>query len=492
MHPSARCRIGTFALCMALFTLAGGALAQNWDGRLDDSFGAVSGFGLRSGKLVIAYPEAGVEPLDFAEPDIYNRGQIALQPDGRLIVAMTLKVSSILWHFGVLRLDTDGTLDTSFGNGGARRLAYLDTSFSQLADLAIRPNGAILLAGSVRPPDSSTRMAVAQLDANGNLDPSFGVAGWTTVPFGLPNEGASAIALQPDGAVFVAGFAGDADSFQSSMTLARMHSNGHLDTAFGNNGRVTVSLSPDRPNALATGLHVLEDGRILLAGFGAAQVPGELPTTSMALVRLLPGGSLDTGFGDGGIALFNVGPASLPNVLDVLSSIDVQVDGRILACGFSGSLAPANGTMTCLRVLESGQADPGSPPAQINFQLGYPFSQAAQVRIDPQGRALVAGNAFRSDDNADFALARLLPDGSLDPSFGVDGRVSYDRCPRGTCLASNPNNHDHHNALFGMALQPDDRIVMAGTALQSDGSYRLLVTRSHGDRIFAGNHEPPP
>ena len=134
-------------------------------------------------------------------------GALAVQPDGKVIVG-----GSSGGDFTVARFNTNGTLDQTFGSGG-RASVNFGTGADTVNDIAVQPDGKIVLAGA------SSGFAVARLQPNGSLDTTFGTSGKTSVAFRGPDSG-QRVALQPDGKIVVAGVGGAIPN--SDLAIARL------------------------------------------------------------------------------------------------------------------------------------------------------------------------------------------------------------------------------------------------------------------------------
>ena len=128
---------------------------------------------------------------------------VAVQPDGKLVLA-GLCNGGTNFDFCALRYNTNGTLDTSFGSGG-KVITAVGTSDAYAVALALQPDGKLVLAGFC---DSGTNFDFCALryNANGTLDASFGGSGTVITPVGTANDYLSAVAVQPDGKLVLAGF----------------------------------------------------------------------------------------------------------------------------------------------------------------------------------------------------------------------------------------------------------------------------------------------
>ena len=328
------------------------------DGKLDPSFSD------GRGKIVNLAPGR-----DFI-------GGIAVQPDGKIVIAAALESAQVgALSIGVARFTPDGVLDPSFDGDG---IATLEVGAGpSINGLAIAPNGQIVIAGSVFN-GQNRDFLMARFDPDGR--PGFDGSAVRTDSFGASNDNAFAVTITPDGGIVLAGEA--VSNVTSQFVLARYKSDGFKDTSFGQAGHATVFFNDEITRTGARALAVQPDGKIVAAGFAA-----DAASTNMGVAHLLTSGKPDLGFtGQGALIL-----------------------------GFN--------------------------PSQV---------AALGVALEPNGRILVAGSTSSANEG-DFALARLLPDGKLDLSFGNGGRQTTDF----------GGTDDNVNTLLRAS---DGRIVLVGSS----------------------------
>jgi uncharacterized delta-60 repeat protein len=206
---------------------------------------------------------------------------IALQQDGRLLITGRVADSGGADpDIGVARFNPDGTLDTTFGVNGTASTVTPDT-WEQANDIAVQPDGRIVLVGHIRPPGMvPTRFLMMRLEAAGTLDMGFGTDGVAeTAIFSDENDHATAVVLQPDGRIVVVGQ--NANLGQPDFAIARYNVDGSLDADFAEGGMTTVDFfgSVDAARAVA----ITKDGGILVAGMAR-----EGNKTGVGLAKLKP------------------------------------------------------------------------------------------------------------------------------------------------------------------------------------------------------------
>ena len=225
---------------------------------------------------------------DFAFGDDYARA-VRLQADGKIVVAGHAYSGSN--NFALARYNANGSLDTSFDGDGK-----LTTDFGGGTDLAfalaLQADGKIVAAGEATV-TSNIDFALARYNANGSLDTTFSSDGKLVTDFSAGYDHGSAVAVQADGKIIVAGYAFGATMFD--FALARYNSNGDLDTTFDGDGKLVTDFAGDMDLAFAIALQ--PNGKIVVVGNAFST------SSDFALARYNPDGSLDTTFaGDGLLA----------------------------------------------------------------------------------------------------------------------------------------------------------------------------------------------
>jgi len=314
----------------------------NVDGSLDDSFGTAND-GTANGVVNISLGNGD----DTAT-------SVALQSDGKIVVA-GYHVNGASTDVIVARLSADGSLDESFGTAtDSTPNGITNTSIGdgndQARDLVIAADGKIVVAGTHVGVDGSSDIAVLRYNTDGSLDESFGTSndgtanGIVDQSLGSGDDVACGIALQSDGKIVVVGNH-SADS-SNDIAVIRFNTDGSLDDSFGTatdntpNGVVNTSLGAG--DDFACGLAIAADGKILVGGY---HQDGD--STNVAVLRFATDGSLDPTFGvavDGtqnGVVNTSIGDGN-----DVASAIALQTDGKLLVAGYH-----ANGDSTDIIVL---------------------------------------------------------------------------------------------------------------------------------------------
>ena len=283
------------------------------------------------GSMDTSFGNSGNVTTDFGGGEDNARG-IAIQPDGKLVTAGSAEDrSGPGWanDFALARYNSDGSLDTSFGNGGKVTTAFFGDS-DDASDVALQDDGKIVVAGSTfNNVDSSWDVALARYNPDGSLDTSFGNGGKVVTDYSGGDDEARAVAIQQDGKIVAAGVnrqppPGENEPSNYDFALARYNTDGSLDTSFDGDGKVTTDFDSglaDYANAVA----VQQDGKIVAARYTWNDTTG---MSDQALARYNSDGSFDT--------KFNRGSGKVSTALGHGASIEdlaIQQDGKIVSAG---------------------------------------------------------------------------------------------------------------------------------------------------------------
>jgi uncharacterized delta-60 repeat protein len=392
-----------------------------------------------------------------------NATAMAIQPDGKLLVAGSTATETG-GDFALVRYTADGFPDPSFGKGG-----MVTTDFGGVegaAAVAVLSDGTIVVAGTtakdVGKIDMKSAFALARYTPKGSLDPNFGTGGKTITDWGLGEVGPGTLALQADGKIVVVGTAASKGDF----ALARYTKTGLLDPSFGKGGKVTTDLGSDDNG---TAIAIQPDGKIVVVGDSFPHSDG----VHLALARYTINGSLDRGFGNGGKVTTRPSPV-------YTRGMAILSDGKIIVAGSTG--APfiatfAPGDFVVARYTTTGLLDHSFGRAGRSTANFGGNDAGSALAVQPDGKIVVGGIGGVADD---FALARFTPEGSLDRTFGTKGKVKTD---------------------FGfsidwgrdVAIQPDGKIVMAGSTSVEEGDFALARFTARGslDSSFGMSEASP-
>jgi uncharacterized delta-60 repeat protein len=450
---------------------------------------------LNAGALDPTFGSGGIVTTNLGSPDD-EATNVFVQSNGELlVVGFTQDTVNNDSPLTLSKYQANGSLDTSYGNGG---VVITSLTTSPIPDLAFQPDGSIVILSGNQ---------VARYSANGSPDTSFGISGIVTfsgfIDFNGNPSHPNVLALQSDGKILIAGSVAagsDAGGPVIDTLLERLNADGSLDTTFGAGGKVTKDLGiPDKigypanqqassPDALV----VLPDGRIL--------VGGSVPPTNSSLygnfdgfvARFNSDGSSDTSFGSGGeIVLLNNTPGGLfydnlidvdpsasavvfgssngvyplGNVSPIPTNITVQPDGKMLV-----GLGPFNFT-GALRLNQDGSLDTGFAQPTNDVLV---LRDVGPIHEDANGGIFAIPFVQDSAGNEEFALSRYNSDGTPDLSFGSDGT--------GSAVIDQATE----SFPYDFAIQSDGNIVLAGATFDPNKQgYDFELMRLTGTNFFS-------
>ncbi|MBO0768038.1 MAG: hypothetical protein J2O48_05050 [Solirubrobacterales bacterium] len=317
---------------------------------------------------------------------------------------------------------TEGTQIPTFGTNGWTTTQI--GTWSAAVAAAEQPNGDIVTVGEAKE-NGKYELVSSRYTPTGQLDPSYGTGGVASIPIGGAASG-NALKILPNGDIVLTG-AGESATGQLEYATAELTPNGQLDPSFGNNG---VSLVPVGGAAMANGIVAQSDGKLVIAG-GASQAGKKY----FAATRLNPNGSVDTSYGTNGTAEITSDQGEAWN--EVLQpNGDIVLGGQQLGSNVDRFMAA--------RLTPDGKLDPSFGNAGVSTVGIGDWAEADAIALQPDGDIVLSGDS-KSLTQHDVSVARLTPNGALDPSFGSKG------------IAKTPGGGAN-----AVALQNDGKIDVAG------------------------------
>ncbi|MBG9389182.1 calcium-binding protein [Caenimonas aquaedulcis] len=400
----------------------------NPDGSLEPSFG-YNGTGWQG---------ANVGPVGRDRPSA-----IAMQADGKFVVAATISTTGSGDDIAMLRFNHDGTVDPTFGNSGWVKTSISNTGNlnDRVSGMLIQPDGKIVLAGFTRSAGAGNNdFLLVRYNQDGSLDTSFDGDGKVITAFNSGADAAVRVLMQPDGKLLAIGNATIGGSTQ--FAIARYNSNGGLDTGFGNAGIVTTDIDANGDTAYAAVMQA--DGKIVVVG-NAAAADAASSLGNWAVARYNTDGSLDNSFsGDGKVT------TSVATGGGWAQAVAVQADGKLVVAGFSASASNINiWDLAVVRYNTDGSLDTsfGSGGKVVRDFARDPYDltsddMAFSVVIQPDGRIVLTGTSG-SAGTRDIAIERLNADGSFDATFGGTPPVIHGAGTGPVVLDSKVTVYDH-------------------------------------------------
>lgn len=427
----------TLLLAVVFGGVPGSALAA--DGDLDPTFGN------------------GGKSITPVSPNHDWGKALAVQSDGKIVVGGYSQQADI--DFVLLRYNADGSLDTTFGNGGIVLIPASGADYLQ--EVLIQNDGKILAVGySVL--GSQYYLSMTRRNSDGTPDSSYhGGNLWRTQIAGRFGAGYAA-ALQSDGRLVVTGYVSNGGS-GNDFFVARYLPTGSLDGSFGGGGVRISTLSGGADEAYA--LAIQSDGKILAGGYATRTGTGQ----DFALVRYLGNGTPDSSFNGSGVVF-----TAITSSQDYINDIAVQDDGKIVAAG----VATINSSDWALaRYNSNGSLDNTFGSGGQQTHVFYSTDDRAfSVAIQPDGKLVVAGRAHNPASlSDDFTLMRFGSDGSVDTTFGNSGVVA-------TQMGDGPNSFD---SIGSIVILESGKILAAGFADNSGTSRDIALARYDGVSVAA-------
>ncbi|KIH81783.1 hypothetical protein [Pseudomonas batumici] len=263
------------------------------DGKLDTTFG-------REGRVFIDLP---------AGSDVAHA--VAIQPDGKIVLAARAERDFEVYDEVLLRLDSKGHLDPTFGRTG---MVFVGKVY--FSSVIVLPDGKLLLAGS-----KNGVLLFARYLSDGQADASFGENGFVTLEIKSSTLAQfSGAMLQRDGKIVAVGYAFFEQKGFRPLTT-RVSSDGSLDNTFNHGAPAIIGFEEHEVQNMAVAIQL--DDKIIAVG----QSLGSVETANFTLMRFLPNGALDTEFGSHGRLMTNLGG------LDSARGVSLQSDGKIVVSG---------------------------------------------------------------------------------------------------------------------------------------------------------------
>ena len=442
----------------AATTMKGDALVLRYlaDGTLDPSFG-----------------DGGVVRTSFGpQRDIAT--SVLYQPNGKVVIAGVTYLNHVM-RFALARFENDGAPDPTFGTAGKVTTA-LRTSDS-ISSAALQPDGKIVVGGT-----SSTVVNTADWDvafaryrADGTLDAGFGTNGVFITDLGASLSGINDLVLQPDGKIIGVGSRVPSASSANQALVMRLDPNGAPDAGFGVNGVLATTVDGAY---IDDGVLVQPDGRIVAAGLLYFHSGGNEGFNSMVM-RINPGGTLDGGFGAGGVVGFDMGG------YDFWRAVRRQQDGKLLTLGSAnatttGGFAMAryegtpaacgNGVTEPPETCDDGNTTPGDGcDGSCSIEPGYACAGSPSVCTPGCGDGTVSGSeqcddgALVSDDGCDAACR-------IEPGWTCTGAPSSCAAVCGDSRIVGAEQCDDGNTMNGDCCSASCELDAAGTPCVDDGN----------------------
>ena len=290
----------------------------------------------------------------------------------------------------------------------------------------------------------------------GDLDLSFSGDGKTTINIASGTDESYASAIQPDQKIILVGKAVTGQN--SDIALARLNTDGQLDSSFGSGGKVVSNFGSNYEYAKSVAIQ--SDNKIVVGGFIRNSW-----NYDFALIRYLPEGTLDNTFGTGGKVQTDL------VYDDYIYDIAIQQDGKILAVGYAVNIS-GQGDIAIVRYNSDGTLDNTFGTGGIVLTAIGSYSDFGYcIAIQSDGKFFVSGYYVINGNNHDVFVAKYNSDGTLDSSFGNNGLTLLD-------IAGGKDE------IYSIAIQQDDKIVLGGFTRVGSNDFDLLLIRLNANGYF--------
>ena len=399
-----------------------------------------------------------------------NESQAAgIASDGKIVVVGKAAAAEFAnTDFAIARYSANGILDTSLHSDGKITSAF-EKGNDQLTHVLMLPDDAFITVGTsgYRLSNNSTYkdIVLSKFNANGTLDSSFGVLGKVVSVFGQNNNAITAAALQPNGKIIVANTYYNVSLGNSFLyELIRYNANGSLDTLFGTNGKISLSIE-------SSTIAIQPDGKIVVGAMGA-------PNTANAgynIFKFNENGTPDTSFDTDGCAIVTFGTTYYGEMAVLL-----QPDGKIVITGAASNPEVFNNTpaFVAARLNSNGSLDAtfGTNGKAVGLINDNCFAHAGFLQ--PDGKILIAGISFGSG-GIYFSTLRYTENGMLDTAYGTDGTTST-------------NLFYDYRIINHVLLQPDGKFLVALSKYnQPLNSYDFRIRRFNPDSTYDNDFGGP-
>lgn len=422
----------------------------------------------------------GVSPAFGYSPGLSYVYALAVQPDDKIIIGGAFSAYNGVGRTNIARINADGTLDNSFDPG--QGVGYISP---KVLAIALQPDGKVLIGGQFNTVNGTNREGIARLNSNGSLDTSFdpgGVSGSTATVY--------ALAVQPDGMVLVGG---EFTSIHGTNInrIARLFPDGSVDATFnpgaGANGTVLLVAVQTNDNKIAIGGNFSTVNNITHNRIARLNADGSLdasfsPTANSTVNAVIPlsngqmllGGNFTTvnntnrnriaRLNSNGTLDTNFNPGTGAN--GVVNALALQANGEVILGGYFVVVNGVARNFTA-RLNSDGSLDSGFNPG------GTLDAVVNSVVRQPDGKLVIGGSFTNINQIARGRVARLQADGNLDGSFDPGSGV------------------DSANAsVYAVALQSDGKVLVGGLFSSVSGITHYGLARLNNNGGLDGGYNP--
>ena len=393
-----------------------------------------------------------------------------IQPNGYIILG-GIDGDSSDFNWVLARYTPLGALDTTFGTGGKLTYSFGANKLCSIFSVKLQSDGKIVAGGFTGSyTEDNYAFAIVRFNVDGTVDATFGTNGEIVAvlnqePSGREMDYGHSLVIYPDGTIVLGGTTQNGPSAEKRWGLLSVDKDGVV------NYKRLFRFSTTSSDTLHS-LSLRSDGKIVAGGYSA-----EGFNESLSLARFNVSGELDTSFGTGGKVTTSIAGSTQARG----NSVAIKSNGKILLGGYArfGTSPNEYDNFVLAQYNTDGSLDTdfGDDGLVIGFIAENSNDQAHSVAVQDNGKIILAGWVALSGPSADFSMYRFNIDGSIDTTFGTNGRVTTDF---GATV----------DKAYSAVIQSDGDIILAGTKWPnsaSDSPDAMILARYHGDPII-----PPP
>ena len=369
--------------------------------------------------------------------------------DGKILIA-GFSYNGKNNNFSVARLNADGSLDNTFSTDG--KILIPSDGIDKAKGLIIDPTGKVLIAGSSFNGNAND-FSIVRLNADGDFDSSFNGTGKLIIPVGNNEDFGNYLTEDANGKMLISGTS--IVNYQTELSIIRLNSNGSLDSTFDTDGKLIIPIRASSNDV----------GNLTIDAFGKIIIVG-----GTVILRLNSDGRMDSTFDEDGKKIIDGDYGGYANCVTIDINGKILIAGRSIAC--SGHECGWE-NFQVFRLNTNGSYDStfnGDGKLMLHFpdpQLIYYINNATSIGTDHNGKILIAGSTSRQDnvwDNSHWGpgITRLNADGSLDTTFVANGKRLF---------PVSEVNSDKWNIYKSTITFPEGKILIGGSF---DGDFGVL------------------
>lgn len=344
-----------------------------------------------SGSDDLSFGNNGIFKFFIPNNDIEPKSMF-IQQDGKIVITGIIKDElNGIYDFITIRVNSNGTLDNSFGTNGFVQTDYSFSSFDQANSVVVLNDGSILISGV-----AEFGFAMLKYDSNGMLDNNFGINGKVMTNIGSNYSYGTDMAIQSNGKIIVAGYT--YNGTDNDIALVRYNTDGSIDNTFGTNGIVTHDIL--NISNTTRSIKIQADGKIVIA---ADNFDGTY--NDMLLARYNSNGTIDNTFNTSGYVV-----SGLSNN-DYANSLLIQSDGKIVVAG--SSYSSSNRLQALLRYNTNGNIDNTFGSSGLITALVPTNSFIKSIVSDQTNSKIIALGEVVTDTEYDIVLTKYFEEAQV-------------------------------------------------------------------------------